>query len=583
MTHVGKYHLVSKLATGGMAEVFLAKVEGPMGFEKSLVLKRILPHLAVDPQFVGMFFTEARVAAQLNHPNVVQIFDFGQASGTYYIAMEYIDGPDLRTLSRRAAELKQPLSPAFCARIISAACEGLSYAHDFVDPASGSPLDLIHRDISPDNILVSRQGTVKVVDFGIAKAANQRHKTNTGLIKGKIAYMPPEQLHGQELDRRVDVYAMGVVLYELLTGRYPFEANTDVSMMQAILFEPLVSAAARRPELPEALVKILDRALCKVREQRYPDCIALQADLELFVRSTGESVGPRDIAQGVERLYPKSAEPVRPELPPSGTDMVHREAMETEAGGFASTAISSRFPSVESRAVPDEQDAEEAAPVRQQPPATGASLAATSARPSSSMLPASASASRHGRARLGLAFGGLALVAVGSALVIFREHPVPSAPPAVAVVGARGGARGRRRAAPRSGAHAPARGGGRAPRAPARGAGGDGGRRGEEARAPGAPRGEAEAHHPRAALCHRIRGWHGARADALGAHPGLARRAHRAAHQQRPGQGHHAHHRREGRPAQHLQVRAGRELTPQRPEDSNWVSSRATWAHRAAS
>ena len=312
MTQVGKYQLVSKLATGGMAEVFLARVEGPMGFEKTLVLKRILPHLAEDPAFVGMFFTEARVAAQLNHPHIVQIFDFGQADGTYYLAMEHIDGPDLRTLSARAIEAGVALPPAFCAKVISAACEGLAFAHDFVDPASGQPLELIHRDISPDNLLLSRQGTLKVVDFGIAKATNQSHKTKTGLIKGKIAYMPVEQLQGQQLDRRADVYALGVVLYELLTGQYPFEATTDVSMMQAILFEPLVSASSRRPDLPQALVSILDKALAKVREQRYPDCVAFQADLERFILSTGQPLGARDLAQWVERLCPRNSGPAKP-------------------------------------------------------------------------------------------------------------------------------------------------------------------------------------------------------------------------------------------------------------------------------
>ncbi len=312
MKQVGKYQLVSKLATGGMAEVFLARVEGPMGFEKTLVLKRILPHLAEDPAFVGMFFTEARVAAQLNHPHIVQIFDFGQADNTYYLAMEYIDGPDLRTLSERAVQAGVALPPAFCAKVISAACEGLAFAHDFVDPASGKHLELIHRDISADNLLLSRQGTVKVVDFGIAKATNQSHKTKTGLIKGKIAYMPVEQLQGQQLDRRADVYALGVVLYELLTGHYPFEATTDVSMLQAILFEPRVPAVTRRPDLPQALVSILDMALAKVRDQRYPDCVSFQADLERFIRSTGQTVGARDMAQWVERLCPRNSGPAKP-------------------------------------------------------------------------------------------------------------------------------------------------------------------------------------------------------------------------------------------------------------------------------
>jgi serine/threonine protein kinase len=295
--HLGKYQFIKKLAAGGMAEVFLAKATGPMGFEKSLVLKRILPHLAEDPHFVEMFFAEARLAAQLNHPNTVQIFDFGESEGSYYLAMEYIDGLNLRALLKSAGSAGMILPPVCCAKIIAFACEGLSFAHDFVDPDTREPLNLVHRDVSPDNILLSRQGAVKVVDFGIAKAANQGHKTQTGMIKGKIAYMPPEQLQGLLLDRRVDVYALGVVLYEMLTGKKPFDAATDVSLMHAILSEPLVPARKRRPDLPQALGQILDRALSKDPGSRYPDCRAFQSDLERFILSCREPVGPWQLSQ----------------------------------------------------------------------------------------------------------------------------------------------------------------------------------------------------------------------------------------------------------------------------------------------
>jgi serine/threonine-protein kinase len=274
-----------------MAEVFLARAAGPGGFEKRLVLKRILPHLVEDSRFVEMFLAEARLAAQLNHTNIVQIFDFGEFEGTYYLTMEYIDGSNLRTLSRRAHAAGVRLPPVLCAKIISLACEGLAFAHDFISPETGEPLGLIHRDISPDNILLSHQGAVKVVDFGIAKAANQEHKTRTGLLKGKIAYMSPEQLQGQPLDRRVDVYALGIVLYELLTGQKPFDATTEMSSLQAILFEPFVPATLRRPDLPCVLGQILERALHKDREHRYPDCRAFHAELERFISSTGEPVG----------------------------------------------------------------------------------------------------------------------------------------------------------------------------------------------------------------------------------------------------------------------------------------------------
>jgi eukaryotic-like serine/threonine-protein kinase len=296
MQQIGKYQLIHKLATGGMAEVFLAKAAGPMGFEKLCVLKRILPHLASELTFVDMFLSEARLAAQLNHPNIVNIFDFGEAEGTYFLAMEYVDGPNLREMIRRASGASLSLPIAFCARVISAACEGLAFAHDFKDPATNLPMNIVHRDISPDNLLLSRQGAVKVVDFGIAKAAGQSPHTQTGVLKGKLAYMSPEQLRNEPLDRRADVYALGVVLYELLTGLKPFIATSEAGMVQAILFEMQIPVAQRRLDVPEGLQRILAKALAKERERRYPDCASFQADLEEFLLSTGKPMGASQIA-----------------------------------------------------------------------------------------------------------------------------------------------------------------------------------------------------------------------------------------------------------------------------------------------
>jgi eukaryotic-like serine/threonine-protein kinase len=298
---VGKYQLIRKLATGGMAEVYLAKAAGPRGFEKTLVVKCILPHLAQEPSFVEMFLSEAMLAAQLSHTHIVQIFDFGEADGAYFLAMEYIDGPSLRTLIKRAAAQNLPLDPLVCARLVSQACEGLAFAHDFVDPATEQPLALIHRDVSPDNLLLSRQGSVKVVDFGIAKATGQTHKTESGVIKGKLAYMPPEQLRAKNLDRRVDVYALGVVLYELLTFRKPYSAPSDAALMHTILYGQPTPAVHHRPDLPVALQRILARAIAKDRDQRYPDCHALQADLEDFILSGGRPVTSPQVAQLIQR------------------------------------------------------------------------------------------------------------------------------------------------------------------------------------------------------------------------------------------------------------------------------------------
>jgi serine/threonine protein kinase len=321
---LGKYQLLRKLATGGMAEVFLAKTDGPMGFEKHLVIKRILPHLAEDPQFVAMFLGEAKLAAQLNHPNLVQLFDFGEAEGSYFIAMEFIDGPTLRLLLARARDLRAPVSFALSARIVSLAAEGLAYAHDFRDQVTDEPLGLVHRDVSPDNILVGRSGAVKLVDFGIAKARGQTHHTQAGTVKGKVAYMAPEQLRGEALDRRVDLYSLGVVLYELCTGRMPFEANSDASMVRAVLYDAAIPAVRRIPNLPPPIQAILDRLLAKDRNARYPDCRTLHADLETFIRSTGEATNGFALSRMVAQLAPPPAPPQptppRPtQLPPGVT------------------------------------------------------------------------------------------------------------------------------------------------------------------------------------------------------------------------------------------------------------------------
>jgi serine/threonine-protein kinase len=314
---LGNYELIRKIATGGMAELFLAKSAGPGGFEKTLVLKRILPQLAEEPSFVEMFLSEAKLASRLSHSNIVQIFDLGRSGSTYYLAMEYIDGPSLRALVKAAHAQGTPLPPELCAWIIAEACEGLSFAHDFTDPMTRQPWALVHRDVSLDNILVSRQGTVKVADFGIAKAAGQVHRTQTGVIKGKLSYMAPEQLRGKPLDRRVDVYALGIVFYELLTGQKPFNAKTEAELARAILAEPFVPALERRKDLPRAVQWILERALAKDREKRYPDCRAFQADLEAFIRATRNAVGASQLARFIERVMGSTPEVIAPTPTPA--------------------------------------------------------------------------------------------------------------------------------------------------------------------------------------------------------------------------------------------------------------------------
>ena len=325
-TPLGKYKLVKLIASGGMAEVYLAKQAGAAGFEKLVCLKRILPHLARDKQFVDMFLNEARLAAQLDHPNIVSIFDLGETNGNYFIAMEFIDGPNLRSVAKRAAELGELLPIPEVCKIISMAASGLQYAHDLAD-SNGAPLGLVHRDISPDNILVHRNGSAKVVDFGIAKAANSSGATRTGTLKGKVAYMPPEQLRGEPLDRRTDVFALGVVMYELLGGKRPWDGASEVALIGKIMTEDPQPLTELRPDVPEELVAIVDKALAKDRSVRYQNCIELQADVEQLIVGLGQTVTPSRIADFVRAYLPAE----------TGSEPTDASLLSVEEESFAGT------------------------------------------------------------------------------------------------------------------------------------------------------------------------------------------------------------------------------------------------------
>ncbi|MFO0594898.1 MAG: protein kinase [Myxococcaceae bacterium] len=309
---LGRYTLVRKLATGGMAEVFLAKAQGPGGFEKSLVIKRILPHLAKNPEFVSMFLNEARIAAQFAHPAVVQIFDFGEMAGTYFLAMEFVDGPNLRTILRAIPDRRLPL--AVGARVIEEACEGLAYVHEFADPA-GKPMGLIHFDVSTDNLLIAKNGAVKVVDFGVAVAGNQSNATQ-GQVKGKIAYMPPEQIIG-EADLRADVYALGVILYELAAGTRPYETKPDQQLLADIIQTDPVPLQQRRPDVPGEYAAIVQKAMAKNLQARFQNCRELAAALEEFVTNSGQRVGTRQLSALAAHTEEVPAAPSKPATSPT--------------------------------------------------------------------------------------------------------------------------------------------------------------------------------------------------------------------------------------------------------------------------
>ncbi len=234
----GKYELVRPLAQGGMAELFIARQSGPAGFEKQVVIKRVLPHLAANKDFVEMFLDEARLAARLSHPNIVQVFDFGEADGRYFLAMEYLVGEDLAAVQCALGHQRRGMPGPIAALVLSSACEALHYAHTFADE-TGAPLKIVHRDVSPTNVFVTYQGQVKVLDFGIAKAEGKLVHTQSGVLKGKFLYMSPEHITGEALDARSDVFALGAVLHELLTGRPVFERATSLASLRAITDEPI--------------------------------------------------------------------------------------------------------------------------------------------------------------------------------------------------------------------------------------------------------------------------------------------------------------------------------------------------------
>jgi serine/threonine-protein kinase len=301
----GNYRLQRRLARGGMAEVFLARLIGVEGFERRVAIKRILPHLSQSEEFRGMFLDEARLAAQLTHPNIVHIYDFGKVDDYYFIAMEYVDGVDLGRMIRRARERAVPFE--LCARILADVCAGLEFAHNAVD-AMGRALNLVHRDVSPQNVLVTYDGTVKLVDFGIAKAAFAVERTRPGVVKGKYAYMSPEQVEGRNLDGRSDVFSAGICLYELVTGQPLYRRDNMLASMREISDGKPIRPDKYRSNVPEALVSIMRRALQRSREGRYASAAAMQLDLEKFLKGAAALATAREVGEFVRRELPRPSD-----------------------------------------------------------------------------------------------------------------------------------------------------------------------------------------------------------------------------------------------------------------------------------
>ena len=297
---LGRFQIIGRLATGGMAEVYLALSGELPGYRTLLVVKRILPHLASNRQFIGMFLDEARLAALLDHPNVVRIIEVGHDGEEYFLAMELVQGKPLSAVLRKATRERRPPSPALAAYIIAQAASGLGYAHALTD-GDGRPLGVVHRDVSPQNVLLSFEGAVKLIDFGVARAFGRVAHTSPGGLKGKIEYMSPEQASAEEVDHRADVFALGVVLWEVLTGRRLYRRETELATMRAILDDP-IPRPSEVADVPPELDAVVMRALRKRRDARFASAHEMAQALERFAFSN-EGFSPLQVASYMKGLF----------------------------------------------------------------------------------------------------------------------------------------------------------------------------------------------------------------------------------------------------------------------------------------
>jgi serine/threonine protein kinase len=314
----GKYQLLRALAQGGMAEVFLAKQVGPEGFEKVVVVKRVLPHLSRRPDFVEMFLDEARLNASLSHPNIVQVFDFGLTQGQYFLAMEYLAGEDLSTIFRHTTAAGKTVPPEIVALVGAATCDALHYIHSAVGD-DGQPRRIVHRDISPSNVIVTYQGTVKILDFGIAKAEGKLVETQQGTLKGKYAYMSPEQALSEPLDGRSDLFSLGAVLYELLTGVRLFQREGHLALLKAVTEETILPPSMRRPEIPPEMESVVMRALSRQRGERYQSAQEMRRDLDLFLASRTYVPAQSQLQQYLTELFGEVHVRERSRMPTTGS------------------------------------------------------------------------------------------------------------------------------------------------------------------------------------------------------------------------------------------------------------------------
>jgi serine/threonine protein kinase len=305
---IGKYEVLGRIARGGMAEVFLGRIRGQAGAQRLVAIKRILPHMTANKSFVEMFIDEARISAQLNHSHIGRIYDFGLVDDAYFIAMEYVEGLDLRSIGEHLEKSQRRMPVPMAAYIVSCVCGALDHAHGKTD-SQGNPLNIIHRDVSPTNVLVGFEGEVKLIDFGIARAAQRLHETRAPTIKGKLAYLAPEQATGKQVDRRTDLYGAGVLLYELLTGQQVFSGTNDLVILDKVRQGVTQPPSALVGGIPAELERICMRALATKPDGRFQSGGEMQTELERF--SFRSSFGHRQLALWMKTEFPDELKRVR--------------------------------------------------------------------------------------------------------------------------------------------------------------------------------------------------------------------------------------------------------------------------------
>jgi TonB family protein len=419
-TQFGQYVLHDHIATGGMAEVYKARMMGMEGFQKTVAIKRILPHLTDNDEFVTMFIDEAKLAAQLNHNNIIHIYDLGKIDRSHYIAMEYIEGRDLRSILQgcRDRDVRMPI--ALSLYIATLLASALEYAHKKRD-FENRDLGLVHRDVSPQNVLISNEGDIKLCDFGIAKAASKASHTRAGALKGKLQYMSPEQAWGKDIDHRSDIFSLGLVLYEMLTTDKVFAGESELSILEQVRNPKVDAPSSVNPAVPTEVDRVVQKALEPDRDKRYQAARDLQRDLEKIMRSKGWSPDNAAVATFLHELkagdqitpIPATTEPAQKAAPPAPAAVPVSAAPPRPT---AQPAPSTRATPAAPKAEPEPADSSKAAPAPAPVPVT-----------------ASSGATKKGSSGLGLAIAAIVLVGVIAGVWYFFLRGGGESPPAVII------------------------------------------------------------------------------------------------------------------------------------------------------